>query len=451
MHRRPLINETRHHRIHTTRVSSTATVVSIANSTTAASSARLGFVKEMTTSDGRTKRSENFTERPNSKRLQLEKQGLSWSDIHCDIVECIIRYLCLEDRIRIRAVCKAWSVSSRHIPAIAAADKFPWALKEFYWQYGDFRLLDPFSGEYVREKIVGGKECMVSCVEKLFGRSSTFFRATPYASVYGWVLFRSYLDFGPLPQTLLFLYSPFTSEVIKLPELKEHPIPMATFSLNATSPKCVVFLLASDGHKNYVKFCSPGDISWKSFELHSGIKASHALSAIYANGVFYCFFHHGQLVAFNVELEEWTILSDPSGSLFVRGNLVMIDADLCVFNQYDFKLFKFDFLEKHWVYKKDLNKHALFVGCSSFCVPAVGETSDLADTIVSYEKNVYGDPLFTDCHIRCYGSRSSKRKWSQKNGSSLLRKCVETALYALTWIQLPSGPIWRADDLINAV
>ncbi|KAK8588776.1 hypothetical protein V6N12_023190 [Hibiscus sabdariffa] len=259
---------------------------------------------------------------------------------------------------------------------------------------------------------------MVSCVEKLFGRSPIFFRATPYAS---------------------------------LPELKERPIPVATFSLNATSPKCVVFLLASEGHKNYVKFCSPSDISWKSFELHCGIKASHALSAIYANGVLYCFFHDGQLVAFNVELEEWTILSGPSGSLFIRGNLVMIDADLCVFDQYDFKLFKFDFSEMCWVYEKDLNKHALFMGCSSFCVPAVGETSDLANTIVSYEKNVYGRPLFTECPIRCYGSRSSKRKWSQRKGSLLLRKCVETAWYAATWIQLPSGAIWRADELINAV
>ncbi|KAK8688939.1 hypothetical protein V6N13_087671 [Hibiscus sabdariffa] len=53
----------------TTGVSSTTTVVSIVNSSTTASSARLGF--EMTTSDRRTKRSENYKGRPNSKRPQL--------------------------------------------------------------------------------------------------------------------------------------------------------------------------------------------------------------------------------------------------------------------------------------------------------------------------------------------------------------------------------------------
>ncbi|GMI65414.1 FBox/DUF295-Related 1 [Hibiscus trionum] len=258
----------------------------------------------MATSDGRTKRSENYKERPNSKRLQIEKQVLNWSDIPFDILECIIRYLCLEDQIRIRAVCKAWSVANRHIPAVAAMDKFPWALK-CGWRYSDFRLLDPFSGEYVREKIVGGEECQLSFLEIFFGRSRICSGAKPYASVYGWVLFGSYLALQPQQQIMLFLYSPFTSEVIKLPELKECPtIHVATFSLNATSPKCVVFVLATEGDTNYVKLCSPGDYSWKSFELNSGIKAGRADSAIYANGVFYCYFLHGQLGGFNVELEN---------------------------------------------------------------------------------------------------------------------------------------------------
>ncbi|KAK8599643.1 hypothetical protein V6N13_077555 [Hibiscus sabdariffa] len=258
---------------------------------------RLG--KGMATSESRTKRSENYKERPNSKRLQIEKQGPNWSDIPCDIVECIIRYLGLEDRIRTRAVCKGWSVANCHIPAIAAIDRFPWALKKFGSIYGDYRLLDPF-------------------LEK----------------------------------------------------------------------------------------------------LNSGIKAGRADSAIYANGVFYCYFLHGQLVGFNVEPEEWTVLVGSSNSLPLACNLVMIDADLCVFDQYGLKLklFKFDFSEMRWVYEKDLNKHALFMGCSSFSVLAVGETSDLANSIVSYKNDFGNQPLWS---IRWYGygSRSSKRKWLQRTGS----------------------------------
>ncbi|KAK8521454.1 hypothetical protein V6N12_005357 [Hibiscus sabdariffa] len=301
---------------------------------------RLG--KGMATSESRTKRSENYKERPNSKRLQIEKQGPNWSDIPCDIVECIIRYLGLEDRIRTRAVCKGWSVANCHIPAIAAIDRFPWALKKFGSIYGDYRLLDPF------------------------------------LEIYGWVLFGCYLALPPQRKLMLFLYSPFTSEVIKLPELK----------------------------------------SWKSLELNSGIKAGRADSAIYANGVFYCYFLHGQLVGFNVEPEEWTVLVGSSNSLPLACNLVMIDADLCVFDQYGLKLklFKFDFSEMRWVYEKDLNKHALFMGCSSFSVLAVGETSDLANSIVSYKNDFGNQPLWS---IRWYGygSRSSKRKWLQRTGS----------------------------------
>ncbi|KAK8981391.1 hypothetical protein V6N11_027813 [Hibiscus sabdariffa] len=379
----------------------------------------------MATSESRTKRSKNYKERPNLKRLQIEKQGPNWSDIPCDIVECIIRYLGLEDRFRIRAVCKAWSVANSHIPSIAAIDRFPWALKKFGSLYGDYRLLDPFSGEYLREKILGGKECRLSFVENLFGRSRVCSEPNPYASVYGWVLFGCYLALPPQRKMMLFLYSPFTSEVIKLPELKEGTVIwVATFSLNATSPKCVIFLLALEGDKNYVKLCSPGDYSWKSLELNSGIKPIHADSAMYANGVFYCYFLHGQLAGFNVELEEWTVLCSPSKSLPLAGNLVMIDADLFVFDRLGLKLklFKFDFSEMRWVYEKDLNKHALFIGCSSFSVPAVGETSDLANSIVSYKKDFSNEPLWS---IRCYGSRSSKRKWLQRTESLLHRKCVE--------------------------
>ncbi|KAK9005464.1 hypothetical protein V6N11_042897 [Hibiscus sabdariffa] len=221
------------------------------------------------------KRSENYKERPNSKRQLLGKEALNWSGIPCDVVECIIGHLCWADRIRMQAVCKAWSVPSRHIPAI---DKFPWALERYsYW------LVDPFSGDYVRKKLVGGKERLRFIAEELFGRSA-----------------------GPLDALVL------------LPELKrkepELGFQVSGFSLNATSPECFIILLALGvrDHKIHVNLCSPGDISWRTFEFNSGIEP-----------------------------------------------------------------------DMRWVYVKDLNSHVLFLGQSSFAVPAVGETSELANTIVS--------------------------------------------------------------------
>ncbi|KAK8623440.1 hypothetical protein V6N13_118325 [Hibiscus sabdariffa] len=67
---------------------------------------------------------ENFKGRPDSERQQPEQQGRNWSDIPRDIVECVIGHLHWTDRIRIRAVCKAWSIPTHHIPTIS---KVPWA------------------------------------------------------------------------------------------------------------------------------------------------------------------------------------------------------------------------------------------------------------------------------------------------------------------------------------
>ncbi|KAL4274086.1 hypothetical protein GQ457_13G003720 [Hibiscus cannabinus] len=138
-------------------------------------------------SDCRSKRSENHKER----RLQ----GLNWSDIPYDVVECIIRHLGWRERFRMRAVCKAWSVPSRHIPA-AAVDKFqiPWALKRSTYQ-----LFDPFSGE----KTVGGKQGRRVIDENFFGRPGG-----ALTSMYGWVLFRNYEVGGLIKYSL---YSPFTT------------------------------------------------------------------------------------------------------------------------------------------------------------------------------------------------------------------------------------------------
>ncbi|KAL4272992.1 hypothetical protein GQ457_13G000630 [Hibiscus cannabinus] len=372
----------------------------------------------MAPTDCRRKRSENYKERerPNSKRQLLG----NWSGIPCDVVESIIGHLCWADRIRMQAVCKAC-----------------------YW------LLDPFSGDYVRGKLVGGKERLRFIAEQLFGRSAgpldvDALVLVPLASAYGWVFFRYYRKCGVKPKLMFFLYSPFTSEIIKLPELKQD-FQVSGFSLNATSPECFIFILALGvrNHKIHVNLCSPGDISWRTFEFNSGIEPGEpnwAVSAVYANGVFYCVFRQGELGAFNVELEEWTILGGPlpPRTFSMSINLLVIDADLWVFDQFYFKLFRFDFSDMRWVYVKDLNSHVLFLGRSSFAVPAVGETSELANTIVSC------DSFYRS--VRCYGSTSCENRWS----SLLYRKCVEAADCVMIWIQLPSRGIWTADDLIRA-
>ncbi|KAL4273476.1 hypothetical protein GQ457_13G008730 [Hibiscus cannabinus] len=64
---------------------------------------------------------------------------------------------------------------------------------------------------------------------------------------------------------------------------------LARFSLNATSPKCVIMVLALDlsSQKIYVNLCSPGDISWRTLEFNCGLGSRDRhliLSVVYANG-----------------------------------------------------------------------------------------------------------------------------------------------------------------------
>ncbi|KAK9005529.1 hypothetical protein V6N11_042957 [Hibiscus sabdariffa] len=191
--------------------------------------------------------------------------------------------------------------------------------------------------------------------------------------------------------------------------------------------------------------CSPGDISWRTLEFNCGLESGDRnliLSVVYANGVFYYVFARGQLGAFNLQLEEWTILGGPfaSGKFSFLLNLIVIDADVWVFDRESFELFRFDFSEMRWVYVKELKKHALFVGRTSFAVPAVGETSVLANTIFSCGSD--------SPSVRCYGSTCG---CGTSKESLLYRKCVEATKRAMTWIQLPSAGIWTADDLIKAV
>ncbi|OMO99198.1 hypothetical protein COLO4_13448 [Corchorus olitorius] len=177
---------------------------------------------------------------------------VNWSNLPLGIVESIIGHLGWVDRIRMRCVCKAWSVSAPHIPTI---DKFPWALKRL-----------PFTG------------------------------------------------------------------------LK------ATLSLDATSPKCVIFVLRIESEKKKIciYICSPGDIAWKTYDFVFDPRLLELDSKVQHVGIFYCVFSKGELGAFNLHLEEWTMLTleGPQGFDFIDVKLITSDGELRLMP------FNFDFTQE---------------------------------------------------------------------------------------------------------
>ncbi|OMO96750.1 hypothetical protein COLO4_15114 [Corchorus olitorius] len=403
---------------------------------------------------------------------------VNWWNLPLEIVEGIIGRLCWLDGLRMRAVWKAWSVSVPH-------NNFPWALRRSQ-SWFPFKDLNGDHTAYsyhliyppLHEDVIGG-----------FKREEIpFFRdERAYASSYGWVLLfgrrrllsepvtnphglgnfflcQSSLLSEPVtkPRCLgnFFLYSPFTTEVIKLPELPDsdnfvtnyyyydHKLVVATLSLDATSPKCVIFGLrikgekyglSIKGEKICIYICSPGDIAWKTYEFKFDRPNSTAEHAVYAGGIFYCVFSRGELGAFNLQLERWTMLTleGRPGFDFLHARLIASDGELRLMgreNSKALKLLKFDFSKKRWVKKNSLKNHVFFIGDGTcFSCPAVGETSELANHV------------FSRCwypQVRCYGTKSDSlqyRNWARS-----------TARDGNIWIEFPSGAFWSANDLMTA-
>ncbi|KAM7502755.1 hypothetical protein LguiB_001659 [Lonicera macranthoides] len=68
-------------------------------------------------------------------------------------------------------------------------------------------------------------------------------------------------------------------------------------------------------------------------------------------------------------------------------NLVEFNGDVllaksCGQNEWD--VFRFDGKERGWVKQKGLGDTALFIGCTSYLRPAIGDSADLADSIFSH-------------------------------------------------------------------
>ncbi|OMO76047.1 hypothetical protein COLO4_25695 [Corchorus olitorius] len=343
------------------------------------------------------------------------------------------------------------------------------------------------------------------------GETWIFHGAKACASSYGWVLFRN--------ESLLFLYSSFTTELIKLPNVRSG-FDVATFSLDATSPKCLVFCLKLDENKRkiYINLYSSGEGSWKTFEFGTNPPVSNdhirpqlfqsraaiescvgiPVHAAYGGGIFYCVFLRGELGAFDVGGQEWTMLTSGEGVPdfdFSNAKLIVStesDREILVIGRRNswmggdyyrnHQLLKFNFSELQWVQKNDLNKCALFIGCTCFFCPA-GEARKLIGQVLSCRPmNIWELRSQEYCRhkpgFRCYNCndgasgilREQYRNWLLREPDSmawidaincynygdynntLSGNWVLTVPDSMAWIEFPlRGWVWRAKDLINAI
>ncbi|KAL5837862.1 hypothetical protein ACOSQ3_015031 [Xanthoceras sorbifolium] len=320
-----------------------------------------------------------------------------WSDLSIEILNLITERLYYIDQIRFRMVCKSWRLNI--YDDIKYADKLPWIMgysgkKKIHSSL--FYLYEPSQKRryLLKNKILVGAELR--------------------ASKFGWLLLSKKLTKSyTCSSSSFFFYSPFTGEIIQLPELHMEDINRATFSTAPASSNCVIFVINLCYRAN--KFCvstfSLGDTTWSShwFNDYHG-HGPLIYNVAYAKGVFYCAFHAFDVMgAYNPALREWKL--HPYPPVFKRpyqyhlsliespddGNLILLSYN---YNDPEW-VFRFDQSQMKWfrienfmsgqsnadheqVEIENLNNRILFYSLDNgISLPAEGEASKLANTIYS--------------------------------------------------------------------
>ncbi|XP_058210422.1 uncharacterized protein LOC131322884 [Rhododendron vialii] len=335
-------------------------------------------------------------------RCKLDSEIQPWPDLPPEILASeVVSRLSSFDRIRFRAVCKNWE---RLLPRPPHEDdnvkKLPWLL-DCHWNDDGFLLDDPmvlvcelFDPSHHKQPYYHKKPYSVDQVIGQDIRSHNVPKIR--ASHHGWLLFSWQKHPAMESITSYFLFSPFTKQIITLPDLN-HDIRsccrahIAAFSSDPCSPDCVFFVV-----RDYycctitISTCCPRDMSWTTQAFEG---QPYCLQGVVFVRRFLCclFDGHGALAAFNVAKRKWILVTTNSNLRLLPGSYHLFECKGQLFfaNLYvdpilsdDYRgqcrLFRLSHSRRAWVTETScLGNQALFLGrTSSFCISASGETTN---------------------------------------------------------------------------
>lgn len=306
--------------------------------------------------------------------FHVRKGEGDWADLPFDVMGKIIEKLSWVDRVRLFAVCKSWK--ALHGLILDSPD-FPWMLKFRSGGIGNpgtlFELLDPFSKKrHVADIWIAEKE------------KGIFANASIRCSRLGWLLLRSRNSDPSDPKSYLvstFLFSPFTGELVKLPKLEEdfYLTNVATFSMNSTSPECIVFVFWRTCYTAGFSICCVGDGMWKTFKLEEARYQSYDLcpiDATYVAGSFYCLFADGEVGALDLASLQWKLLEQCGSKLkftkrYCSPKFFTSEAEDLLLCEHNY-IWRYNFSEKCWVIDPKYGALEVFIG-SGLAVEDAGE------------------------------------------------------------------------------
>lgn len=318
----------------------------------------------------------------------------SWSQLPVDILNLFTPRLDIISQIRFRSVCRRW----RQAQIVRLGKNLPW-LMGHCWGNEENSVLSLCS---VHIPLINETHTITNKIE---GKAWSYLHGSFIAaSKYGWLLLQKFAK--------TFFYNPLTMEIIQLPEMEMISFNRASFSAAPNSPGCVCFAIQSskDSDLVFISTCSPGDKEWRTVILYGFYKSIE--DVVYSNGNFFCVFNGGLLGAYRIEDHNWVLLTDMEPiiekiSPRSRTHLVESNGDLLLVCPCEtFKVFVFVWEDMTWKKLQRLQKMAIFLGCTSFSVPAE-EEEEASDIVVAgriyYHKNEHtiSHLLVTGEEYRC--------------------------------------------------
>lgn len=349
--------------------------------------------------------------KPKSNKTTYEEtQRRQWSNLSEDLLNLIIIKLCFSDRIRFRAVCKDWHLSTGDQPV----NELPWLMTHTFFYSWDV------PAEEIRVMLSDPVHKKTHTIPNFVGISDEYFNCFKFsrirASKRGWLLLANNKRDTEIG---IFLYSPFINKVIMLPTLIAlTPYNgVATFSSNDPKvPDCVFIVMHSCTHRGLgISTYRNGDSNWRTKIVDANFNCSVVSLVCTESGVCFFVLQCGKLGFFRVESQEFGWLVD--SVWIVRGWTPRYDIHLVesigglLLARYCFasdccEVFRYDGNKRDWVEQKSLGNMVLFIGYSSYLRPAIGDMADLADKVFYICRNGFVSPF------RVYSLKDGK--WNNK-------------------------------------
>ena len=326
----------------------------------------------------------------------------AWSDLPKELLRLVMEWLSGGDRIRFRAVCENWGLSTIRNDNIP---KLPWIM------YHSF-----LPDQRTRWSFFEPGPQLPHIIEDKGWWYSKWRRRSPFIcdSRGGWVLLAErispshhFFDNDHNSDHRHYIYHPLYKKIISIPrpEFMQGPNSencmfgkLAAFSSSSSStpsspPDCAFIVSIVNRGMNYffISTYSVWDETWTTYSCHHHPYFYYIDNMAYMEGSVYCYNGKQGLSSFHIATEEWRLLSN-------QNTLIMLtDFDHMDFVAYDGHLhlvylmksvgmplcniLRYDWSDGAWKKMQTLEGGAIFFGKPSFGIPASKQTKMVANRV----------------------------------------------------------------------